>query len=179
MTSLASGGPGSLPPGLLAALPLLALAAWAARRRAWVALGWVLVAVAVSAAVLTSRVAVSSPVGEGVAAGEQGALAQLVADAAEGGQGVAVELLGLAGTTYGLVRAIRAERQARFEAETVREISDFMFEMFATEVIGCTLKNVAAVCRADFTGSAGDWAAKAALDSSSSTSPTSTKACTI
>ena len=39
-------------------------------------------------------------------------------------------LAGLAGVTYGLVRASRAEREARFEAETTAKISEFMLEMF-------------------------------------------------
>jgi eukaryotic-like serine/threonine-protein kinase len=37
---------------------------------------------------------------------------------------------GLTGVTYGLVRAVRAERKARFEAETTSEISQFMQGMF-------------------------------------------------
>jgi len=39
-------------------------------------------------------------------------------------------LVGLAGVTYGLVRAVRAERKARFEAETTSQISQFMLGMF-------------------------------------------------
>jgi non-specific serine/threonine protein kinase/serine/threonine-protein kinase len=37
---------------------------------------------------------------------------------------------GLAGTTYGMVRAKRAERKAELEAATLRETQDFMLEMF-------------------------------------------------
>jgi serine/threonine protein kinase/tetratricopeptide (TPR) repeat protein len=39
-------------------------------------------------------------------------------------------LVGLAGVTYGLVRAVRAERKARFEAETTSQISQFTLGMF-------------------------------------------------
>ena len=39
-------------------------------------------------------------------------------------------LLGFAGTAYGLLRAVRAERQTRLEAETVAQVSEFMFDMF-------------------------------------------------
>ena len=39
-------------------------------------------------------------------------------------------LLGFAGTAYGLVRTRAAERQARLEAETVSQVSDFMIGMF-------------------------------------------------
>jgi serine/threonine protein kinase/tetratricopeptide (TPR) repeat protein len=39
-------------------------------------------------------------------------------------------LAGLFGVTYGLVRAVRAERKARFEAETTSQISQFMLGMF-------------------------------------------------
>jgi tetratricopeptide (TPR) repeat protein/predicted Ser/Thr protein kinase len=42
----------------------------------------------------------------------------------------AMFVVGFVGTAYGLVRAIRAEKQARLEAETVSRVSDFMFEMF-------------------------------------------------
>jgi len=41
-----------------------------------------------------------------------------------------VFLSGFAGTVYGLVRAIRAERQSRLEAETASRISDFMTGLF-------------------------------------------------
>jgi tetratricopeptide (TPR) repeat protein len=40
-------------------------------------------------------------------------------------------LVGLAGTTYGMVRAVRAERRATLEAETANRITDFMLNMFA------------------------------------------------
>ena len=39
-------------------------------------------------------------------------------------------LLGFAGTTYGLVRAMAAERQALLEAATATEVTDFMIGMF-------------------------------------------------
>jgi len=39
-------------------------------------------------------------------------------------------LLGLAGTTYGMLRALRAERQARLEVQTTERVSQFMFGMF-------------------------------------------------
>jgi serine/threonine protein kinase/tetratricopeptide (TPR) repeat protein len=39
-------------------------------------------------------------------------------------------IAGLFGVTYGLVRAVRAERKARFEAETTSQISQFMLGMF-------------------------------------------------
>jgi serine/threonine protein kinase/Tfp pilus assembly protein PilF len=39
-------------------------------------------------------------------------------------------LVGLAGVTWGLIRAVRAERKARFEAETTSQISQFMLGMF-------------------------------------------------
>ena len=39
-------------------------------------------------------------------------------------------LAGLAGTTYGMVRAVRAEEATRLEAATVREASEFMIGMF-------------------------------------------------
>ena len=37
---------------------------------------------------------------------------------------------GLAGTTYGMIRAMRAERRATLEADTVREVNDFMSKLF-------------------------------------------------
>ncbi len=51
------------------------------------------------------------------------------------GVGVAASMLvlvlaGLVGTTYGLVRALRAERQARLEAQTAEQVARFMYEMF-------------------------------------------------
>jgi serine/threonine protein kinase/tetratricopeptide (TPR) repeat protein len=39
-------------------------------------------------------------------------------------------LAGLGGVTWGLIRAVRAERRARFEAETTSQISQFMLGMF-------------------------------------------------
>ncbi len=39
-------------------------------------------------------------------------------------------LAGLGGVTWGLVRAVRAERVARFEADTTSQISQFMLSMF-------------------------------------------------
>jgi GT2 family glycosyltransferase len=70
---LAPGGPGSLPMGLLAGIPLLALAAWApTSQRRPVAVGWLLALTAFAAAVVTSRVEVSAPAGEGPAAGWPG-----------------------------------------------------------------------------------------------------------
>ena len=46
------------------------------------------------------------------------------------GIGLAAILLGIAGTTTGLVRAVRAERHARQEAETARKVSDFLVGLF-------------------------------------------------
>jgi len=43
---------------------------------------------------------------------------------------IAAVLLGIAGTTVGLVRARRAERIARSEAETARQVSGFMVDLF-------------------------------------------------
>ncbi|MCB1183938.1 serine/threonine protein kinase, partial [bacterium] len=43
--------------------------------------------------------------------------------------GVAV-VLGIFGTTAGLIRAVRAEKQARVEAETARQVSDFLVDLF-------------------------------------------------
>jgi non-specific serine/threonine protein kinase/serine/threonine-protein kinase len=39
-------------------------------------------------------------------------------------------LVGLGGTAYGLLRALRAEAATRLEAETVRQVSDFMLGLF-------------------------------------------------
>ncbi len=39
-------------------------------------------------------------------------------------------LLGIAGTTTGLIRAVRAEQHARQEAETARKVSDFLVDLF-------------------------------------------------
>jgi len=39
-------------------------------------------------------------------------------------------LVGLAGVTFGLIRAVRAERKARFEAETTSQLNQFMLSMF-------------------------------------------------
>ena len=39
-------------------------------------------------------------------------------------------LVGLAGVTFGLIRAVRAERKARFEAETTSQLNQFMLAMF-------------------------------------------------
>ena len=69
---LATGGPGSLAPGLLAGLALLALLSLVLVRAAAARLAWVLVLVALVAALVTSRVAVSTPIGQGVAAGWPG-----------------------------------------------------------------------------------------------------------
>ncbi|MEN8007957.1 MAG: serine/threonine-protein kinase [Candidatus Krumholzibacteriota bacterium] len=44
--------------------------------------------------------------------------------------GLAAILLGIAGTTTGLVRAIRAEKHALQEAETARKVSDFLVDIF-------------------------------------------------
>ena len=46
------------------------------------------------------------------------------------GIGLAAILLGIAGTTTGLVRAVKAERHARQEAETARKVSDFLVDLF-------------------------------------------------
>jgi serine/threonine protein kinase len=39
-------------------------------------------------------------------------------------------LAGLAGTTYGMIRAVNAERQTRFEADTTRQVADFLVGLF-------------------------------------------------
>jgi serine/threonine protein kinase len=39
-------------------------------------------------------------------------------------------LLGIAGTTTGLIRAVKAEQHARQEAETARKVSDFLVDLF-------------------------------------------------
>lgn len=70
---LAPGGPGSLAPGALVVLPLLALAVLvAARRRDLAGAGWALALSGVAAGIATSRVGVSSPLGDGSAAGWPG-----------------------------------------------------------------------------------------------------------
>ncbi len=83
---LHTGGPAALPPGVFAAVPLLALLAVLAvpagatpARRTAVRLGWVLALVAVAAAVVTSRTAVGAPPDEGPAAGWPGASVLLAA----------------------------------------------------------------------------------------------------
>jgi GT2 family glycosyltransferase len=69
---LAPGGPGSLPVGVLAALPVLALLGLLVTRSVSVRLGWVVGLTAIAAGVLTARVAVSTPLGQGSAAGWPG-----------------------------------------------------------------------------------------------------------
>ncbi|MDX2474298.1 MAG: serine/threonine-protein kinase, partial [Candidatus Krumholzibacteria bacterium] len=39
-------------------------------------------------------------------------------------------LAGILGTTTGMIRAVRAEKQARVEAETARQVSDFLVDLF-------------------------------------------------
>jgi tetratricopeptide (TPR) repeat protein len=46
------------------------------------------------------------------------------------GFALAALLVGLAGTTYGLVRATRAEAEVRQEAETAKQVSDFLVGLF-------------------------------------------------
>ena len=69
---LAPDGPGSLPAGALVAVALLALAAFVLRPTRVGALGWTVAMTAVAAGVVTSRVEVSTPLGEGSAAGWPG-----------------------------------------------------------------------------------------------------------
>lgn len=69
---LSPGGPGSLPAGLLAIIPVVALLGLALSRSVHVGLAWLLAVAAMAAAVTTSRVGVSTPLGEGTAAGWPG-----------------------------------------------------------------------------------------------------------
>jgi GT2 family glycosyltransferase len=69
---LGTGGPGSLPLGLLVAVPVLAGAALLRRPSRTAVIGWTVAVSAVAAGVLTSRVEVSTPAGEGSAAGWPG-----------------------------------------------------------------------------------------------------------
>ena len=47
------------------------------------------------------------------------------------GASVAVAVIvGLAGTTYGMIRAVNAERRTRFEADTARQVADFLVGLF-------------------------------------------------
>jgi GT2 family glycosyltransferase len=92
---LATAGPGSLPIGVAAGLLVLAALAWLrSDRREQVQLGWVLLVTAVAAGVVTSRTALSAPLGEGVAAGWPGPSVMLAALAALGVAAVAGEGLG-------------------------------------------------------------------------------------
>jgi tetratricopeptide (TPR) repeat protein len=43
---------------------------------------------------------------------------------------IAAILLGIVGTTAGMIRAVRAERLAQTEAETARQVSDFLVDLF-------------------------------------------------
>jgi serine/threonine protein kinase/tetratricopeptide (TPR) repeat protein len=45
-------------------------------------------------------------------------------------------LAGLFGVTYGLIRAVRAERQARFEADTTNQITQFLLDTFDVNAPG-------------------------------------------
>jgi eukaryotic-like serine/threonine-protein kinase len=47
-----------------------------------------------------------------------------------GGVALAAILLGIAGTTTGMIRAVNAERRARLEAETARQVSGFLVGLF-------------------------------------------------
>jgi non-specific serine/threonine protein kinase/serine/threonine-protein kinase len=49
---------------------------------------------------------------------------------AAGAVAIAAVLLGIAGTTTGMVRAVNAERRARMEAETARQVSGFLVGLF-------------------------------------------------
>jgi len=49
---------------------------------------------------------------------------------AAGGLVLFAVLLGIAGTTTGMIRAVRAEKKAHLEAETAREVSDFLVDLF-------------------------------------------------
>ncbi len=69
---LSSGGPGSLATGALAGVLVVAGAAVLLSRRRMVHVGWVLGLSGMAAGVATSRVGVSSPLGEGSAAGWPG-----------------------------------------------------------------------------------------------------------
>ena len=69
---LSSGGPGSVAAGVLAGVVVLALTGLVLAGSRTVIAGWVLAITALLAAVLVSRVLVSTPAGEGVAAGWPG-----------------------------------------------------------------------------------------------------------
>jgi len=43
---------------------------------------------------------------------------------------LAAVILGIAGTTTGMIRAVRAEHRARLEAEAARQVSDFLVDLF-------------------------------------------------
>lgn len=69
---LGTGGPGALPAGMLVIVLVLGLLALVVSRSRPVRLSWVLATVAMAAAVVTSRVALSTPAGQGTAAGWPG-----------------------------------------------------------------------------------------------------------
>jgi len=73
------GGPGSIAPGVLAGLTVLALAALVLAPGRRVTAAWVLAATAIAAGVIASRTLVSVPVGEGSAAGWPGPAVTLAA----------------------------------------------------------------------------------------------------
>jgi serine/threonine protein kinase/tetratricopeptide (TPR) repeat protein len=52
------------------------------------------------------------------------------AGVAAGAVALVAVLLGIAGTTTGMIRAVNAERRARMEAETARQVSGFLVGMF-------------------------------------------------
>jgi GT2 family glycosyltransferase len=109
---LAPGGPGSLAAGLAAGLLVLALLAWVrTQRRGVVALGWLVALVAVAAGVLTSRVAVSAPAGEGLAAGWPGPSVLMAALGLIGAAAVSADGVGSRTRGRGAARAPVEPRQ--------------------------------------------------------------------
>ena len=69
---LGTGGPAAVPTGMLVLVPALGLLALTVSRSSLVRLSWVLALVAMAAAVATTRVGLSTPAGEGTAAGWPG-----------------------------------------------------------------------------------------------------------
>jgi GT2 family glycosyltransferase len=109
---LAPGGPGSLAVGVATGLLVLAALAWLRRdRREPVALGWALVVASVAAGVLTSRIAVSAPTGEGAAAGWPGPAVMLAALGVVGVIAVAADGLAVRSRARAATRLPRSPRR--------------------------------------------------------------------